>query len=215
MFKVFISHSRHDKGYCDAFDSACSRVGLQSFRSEFEDIEKPAGKTIKNKINKSSAVFLLLGKKLRERQNTVLDNPKHADWLFTQNWIAFEIGIAAHKGIDIWVLSDSTDINFPVPYLNYYYLWEGDLKKPEQRHIYQILKAYKESRGPKFDDPVEFTCPNPECKSNYNIPQPFSKGFRIRCPSCLKILEFSEGWLLNKNYPFQDHVRIIEEKTKH
>jgi len=40
MVQVFISHSKYDKEFCGRFDSACARVGLESFRSEFEDIEK-------------------------------------------------------------------------------------------------------------------------------------------------------------------------------
>jgi len=168
MFKVFISHSRHDKEYCNAFDSACTRVGLKSFRSEFENIERPPWKTIKNEINKSSALFLLLGKKLRERQRSVLvDTPEYTDWLFTQNWIAYEIGVASQRGIDIWVLSDSVDINSPVLYLNNYYLWEGDLEKPEQREILKILQGYSEYRRLKFDKKTSFTCQNPECKATY------------------------------------------------
>jgi hypothetical protein len=86
MFSVFISHSRYDKDYCNSFDNACARVGLKSFRSEFENIQKPAWRTIKNEINKSNALFLLIGKKLRERQRSVLvDTPEYTDWLFTQN----------------------------------------------------------------------------------------------------------------------------------
>jgi hypothetical protein len=46
MPKIFVSHSRHDGEFCNRFDSACSHVGLARFRSEFEDIEKPAWKTI-------------------------------------------------------------------------------------------------------------------------------------------------------------------------
>jgi hypothetical protein len=215
MFKAFISHSRHDKDFCNAFDNACASVGLARFRSEFEDIEKPAWKTINREIKKSNALFVLIGEQLRKRQsNSLINNPKYTDWLFTQNWISYEIGFASQRRIDVWVVSDSPDINFPVIYLNNYYLWEGNLEKPEQRDICQILKAYSESRGIKFDNSVKFTCPNPECKASYNIPQVFPKGYRIRCPTCLRILEFSDGWLLSKNYPFQDHVRIIEEKNK-
>jgi hypothetical protein len=86
MFQTFISHSKYDKEFCNAFDSACASVGLKRFRSEFENIERPPWKTIKKEINKSNALFLLLGKKLGERQRSVLvDTPEYTDWLFTQN----------------------------------------------------------------------------------------------------------------------------------
>ena len=213
-FKAFISHSRYDKEFCNAFDNACSSVGLERFRSEFMDIEKPAWKTINKEIAKCNVLFLLIGEQLRKRQSCDVSSRRYTDWLFTQNWISYEIGVASQCNTDVWVISDSPDINFPANYLNYYYLWEGHLEKPEQRQIYPYLKAYKDSIRARFDKSVKFTCPNPNCRVSYSIPQALSKGFQIRCPSCLRILDFSEGWLLNNNFPFQDHVRIIEEKTK-
>lgn len=198
MFQAFISHSKYDKDFCNAFDNACASVGLERFRSEFEEIEKPSWKTINREIKKSNVLFVLIGEELRNRQrNCLIDNPEYTDWLFTQNWISYEIGVASQRHIDVWVVSDSAEINFPVIYLNSYYLWEGHLEKPEQRHICSFLRSYKESRGLWFDKSMKFTCSNSECKVSYNIPQPLPKGFRIRCPSCLKINEFENGWLLN------------------
>lgn len=96
MFQAFISHSKYDKDFCNAFDNACSRVGLESLRSEFEDIEKPSWKTINQEIKKSNALFVLIGKELRNRQrNCLIDTPEYTDWLFTQNWISYEIGVAS------------------------------------------------------------------------------------------------------------------------
>jgi hypothetical protein len=83
-----------------------------------------------------------------------------------------------------------------VLYLNNYYLWEGDLEKPEQREILNVLKCYSEYRRLKFDKKTSFTCQNPECRATYNIHQALPKGYKIRCPSCLRITNFPEGWLL-------------------
>jgi hypothetical protein len=210
--RAFISHSRYDKKFLNSFDNACSEIGLKRFRSEFSDIEKPAWKTINREIKKSNVLFLLIGEELRKRQRENLtNNPQYTDWLFTQNWISYEIGVASQNHIDIWVISDSPDINFPVYYLKNYYLWNGDLTKPQDREICRYLKCYKESQGAKFPKSCKFTCPNPNCKASYNIPESFSKGMRIRCPTCLSILEFSEGWLLAENYPFQKYVKVIQE----
>ena len=153
-----------------------------------------------------------LGKELRNRQRRRRrDSIKYTNWLFTQNWISYEIGVASQRAKDVWVLSDSADINFPIPYLNNYYLWEGHLENPDQRQICRS-KAYAESKGVKFDKTVKFA-------QILNVESVtislkfFQKDSEINA-SCLRILEFSDGWLLNKNYPIQDHVRIIEEKTK-
>lgn len=44
------------------------------------------------------------------------------NWKHTQNWIAYEIGIASERLKDVWVLCDDVEINFPVPCLNNYAL---------------------------------------------------------------------------------------------
>lgn len=76
----------------------CSRVGIKSFRSEFEKIEAPTYYTIREEIKKSWAVFLLIGEKLAEYQQ---DSTRHDWWKHIQNWIAFEIGVACAFDIDV------------------------------------------------------------------------------------------------------------------
>ncbi len=99
--------------YCNSFDSACARAGLQSFRSEFENIETPTWKTIKRELNQPSALFLFIGKKFTEIQRSLTVNtPEYASWALTQNWIACEIGVAAQTGIEVWVLCEDPDIYF-------------------------------------------------------------------------------------------------------
>ena len=60
--QVFVSHTQKDVEFLDIFDRACARVGIKAFRSEFENIELPAWKTIRNEIRKSRVLFLLVGK---------------------------------------------------------------------------------------------------------------------------------------------------------
>jgi ribosomal protein S27E len=197
MFQVFISHSKYDEEFCNAFDSACASVGLKRFRSEFENIEKPAWKTIKGEIKKSNALFLLVGKELAKRQSSCLVNsPENTDWLFTQNWISYEIGVASQRGIDVWVLCDPIDINFPVPYLNCYDPWGIHLKHPESRNfILTILNAYQNARRVEFDKRFIFKCA--DCGAAYNIFSRLEKEFKLRCPTCLKMQTFPNGWLLD------------------
>jgi hypothetical protein len=208
MPKIFISHSKHDKEYCDSFDLACARAGLQSFRSEFENIETPPWKTIKREINQSSALFLLIGKKFTEIQRSLtINTPEYMSWVFTQNWIAYEIGVAAQKGIEVWVLCENPDIYFPVPYLTNLYFWEGNLANPNQRELVIFLKVYSKNNLIIFDKKTKYTCSNPNCKATYNIIQSLAKGIKLKCPSCLRVIEFPDGFNL---YP-EDKRSILKK----
>ena|SRR5919108_1983276 len=64
---------------------------------------------IKDKIQKSKALFLILTKNIVKNQHT-------------QNWVAFEIGIASacNPMISVFVFREE-NIDFPVPYLNHYF----------------------------------------------------------------------------------------------
>ena len=196
--KVFISHSRLDKNYCDSFQSACNDAGLLSFRSEFENIEKPPWKTLKREISQSPVLFLLIGKEFTKIQKSLtINTPECNRWMATQNWIAYEIGVSAQKGIEVWVLCENPDIYFPVPYFTNLYFWEGNLADPKQRELIFFLKTYKENKYIMFDKRMRHTCSNPNCKITYNIIQTLAKGVKIKCPSCLRITEFPEGFNLN------------------
>jgi hypothetical protein len=113
--QVFLSHTKLDKIFCDRFDNICANVGLARFRSDFADIKQPSWSTIKEELKKSRALFLLVGHELVRQQ--AAPGP---DWKYTQNWISYEVGLAHACDIDVWVVSDSVAINFPVPYFNNY-----------------------------------------------------------------------------------------------
>ena len=194
--KVFISHSRLDKNYCDSFESVCNWARIKSFRSEFENIEKPPWKTLKREISQSPVLFLLIGKEFTKIQkNLTINTPEYQRWMATQNWIAYEIGVSAQKGIEVWVLCEDPDIYFPVPYFANLYFWEGNLA--EQRELIFFLETYSKNRYIMFDKRMRHTCSNPNCRITYNIIQPLAKGAKIKCPSCLRITEFPEGFNLN------------------
>ena len=215
MPKVFISHSKHDKEYCDSFDSACARAGLQSFRSEFENIETPPWKTIKREINQSSALFLLIGKKFTEIQKSLtINTPEYKSWTFTQNWIAYEIGVSAQKGIEVWVLCEDPDIYFPVPYFTNLYFWEGNLADPKQRALIFFLEIYSKNNYIMFDRRMKHTCSNPNCRATYNIIQPLAKGAKLKCPSCLGITEFPEGFNLNTKQDYRILKKLMGARLR-
>src|SRR3989339_89756 len=114
--QIFISHTKKDIRFCDLVDKLFARVSLKAFRSEYEDIKHPEWKTIKDAMNNSTALFLLIRRELVKNQGL-----KISGWEHTQNWIAYEIGLACQLGIDVWAICDDVFINFPMPYINNYF----------------------------------------------------------------------------------------------
>lgn len=64
---------------------------------------------IRNEIKKSKALFLILTKNITKRE-------------YTQNWVAFEIGVAAacDPPVPVFVFKEQK-VDFPVPYVNHYF----------------------------------------------------------------------------------------------
>ncbi len=188
--KVFESHTKLDSEFCDVFDRACARVGIDAFRSEYESIELPAWQTIRNELRQSKALFLLVGKSLIDAQKT-----HSSDWEYTQNWISYEIGIASQLGIDVWVLCDEVKINFPVPYLNNYVPYT--IRKEENfKKFVSVLQDYANGKKYGLDSTDAVTCPWEECSISYNFDATVPKGGKIVCPCCLKPMVFHKGHLI-------------------
>jgi len=184
-----MSHTKRDERFCDVFDRACARVGIRSFRSEFETISPPAWKTIRDQMNRSTAMFLLIGKELvRMQENSSCDPETARSWKHTQNWIAYEIGLACQRRIDVWVLCDNVSINFPVPYFNYYQPFAGDSTLDWLKRIldiYNTVGVIRPSRAMKV------MCPNEHCMIEFALWEiPHSRPFEVPCPQCLRIMKF-------------------------
>lgn len=197
VVQVFASHSQLDVETCDKFDKIAVRVGIKVFRSEYETIDPPAWETIKTEMKRSKALFLLVGPKLVEEQakNTL-------DWKFTQNWIAYEVGLACALGIDVWVVCDNAVINFPVPYLNNYSI--GGLHIGANSFHKSKLQKYLEGETFPLEDKRgrhSLDCPYENCGAKFNFWTEIGKGGSITCPTCLRSIIFSGGWLLPTNKP--------------
>lgn len=190
--KVFESHTKDDIEFCDVFDRACARVGIDAFRSEYETIDPPAWQTIRDELSQSRALFLLIGRALVETQAA-----HTAEWEYTQNWISYEIGIASALDIDIWVLCDGVTINFPVPYFNNYIPYSIRTAR-NFKYIVGVLRHYAE--GHKYDirDEVKVTCLNSDCGITFNLHARVKKGHKVTCPCCLGTMLFPEGHLLEE-----------------
>jgi hypothetical protein len=110
--QIFISHSGKDREIVDAIIRSFDGTGVQPIL--VEDIEwsknhEPNWLWIKNQIVRSRALFVILSKGLIAQEHT-------------QNWVAFEIGVAAgcDPPIPVCVITGE-HVRFPVPYLNHYF----------------------------------------------------------------------------------------------
>lgn len=194
---LFMSHTKLDKKFCDKFDNVVARVGVKVFRSEFETIEPPAWKTIKEQIEASRAVFLLVGKKLVEAQAMSSTSEKmRNEWKHTQNWIAYEVGLACEKGIDVWVMCDGVKINFPVPYLNNYAI-HGIKTKDQFDFARSVLEDYRRGESyPLGMSDRDISCPHQKCKAEFNLHSVILEKGEVVCPTCLRTMVLPKGHLL-------------------
>jgi hypothetical protein len=206
MVQIFVSHTRKDIEFCDKFDRIFAREeNLKAFRSEFETIKPPAWETIKNAINNSAALVLLVGEGLVNNQKALFQD---SNWKFTQNWIAFEIGVACQKGIDVWALCDKgIVINFPMPYITNYVtvgidtklkldFFRDAFKKYEKNNAYKY--PYKEMRADREIWDYSISCPYEDCRIKFNLMQEYTDKNTITCPQCLKL--FSPNGNHPRNY---------------
>lgn len=129
MVHIFVSHSQHDKDIRGSFDAVFARTGVKSKCMEFERISPPAWQEIKNAIFASETVFLLLGPNIQSSAHT-------------QDWIAFEVGLACAFGKEVWVFEQfGSQIQFPIPYLTDYMLYNLE----DQNHfnfVRNIIEGY-------------------------------------------------------------------------
>jgi len=184
--QVFMSHTQYDKKFCDLFDNACANVGMKRFRSEFERISPPHWETIRNEMNRSWAMFLMVGKELVNMQEKSASDPQTArSWKHTEHWIVHEIGEACQLGIDVWVLCDDVDINFPVTYFNNYLPFRFNID-----WLSDILKMYKEyGRQLPVSNPhplYEYICLENQCRMKFKFwGYEQKRPFYVICPKCL------------------------------
>ncbi|HEC64204.1 MAG TPA: hypothetical protein ENI23_02795 [bacterium] len=192
--QIFISHTKRDVRFCDLVDRLFAGVPIGRFRSEYENIRHPEWQTIKRAMNDSIALFLLVGRRLVENQKL-----KNLEWSHTQNWIAYEIGLACQLGIDVWAICDNVVINFPMPYVNNYYPMKlkpftrsrpdlGLKKDPYFVYLKNIIERY--SSGNRFPFPYassqsrELICKY--CGAQFNLHLVVVKPQIIVCPQCLR-----------------------------
>jgi hypothetical protein len=142
----------------------------------------------------------LVGENLVEMQSkTETDSKAKEEWKFTQNWIAFEVGVACQLGIDVWVWCRESNINFPVPYLNNYVV--GGMKRTD-RESFAFARGVFGDYNRKISHPIhcykepDRTLECPHCGAIFNLHSAIPISLEIPCPTCLGKLKFPKGWLL-------------------
>lgn len=172
---VFISHSKDDPRL-DFFHKVFSGLRTKAVWMEFERIEPPAYQSIKNFVNQSNALFILLS-------NPLLSIEKR----HTANWVSFEIGLAANwrsphlipkilqDRIDVYVFEPLEEpVDFAVPYCTFYMLYSdstGDL---------QFLRELIQT-APQHNKGVPTKCPWPNCQVEFWL---LTDVEEFVCPTC-------------------------------
>jgi hypothetical protein len=189
--QIFVSLSKQDKDTNKRFDTVASRENVSLYKAEYETLKTPVWQTVKDALQNSKALFFLVGPKLAE-----IKAKGGNEWGYINGWIGYEVGLALLLNLDVWVICDNgVKINFPVPYINNYSL--GIETKPNGYEA-KVLRSYGE--GAKFEfgynKSRRYYCPNKACGGQYNLHNVLQKGETLVCPSCLKVLNFPNGWQL-------------------
>jgi len=205
---VFISHSKDDPNL-DFFHKIFSELQTRSVWMEFENINPPPSLFIRDSVNKSDALFVLLSKYL-------VDRP------YTNNWVSFEGGLAANRkkanvspeyahsalGLDIWVFEPlDEDISFAVPYCTYHMRYEPTLER--LMWLKDILSG--DTTTGRFGVPL--ICPYKDCKLTFNYLSRFYTD-SLNCPACRRGIHFTKSY---KEFDFdklkKEIIADIRKKT--
>ena len=129
--EAFLSHSSKDEKIVNRTFRICQRTKMKPNIAEFEKIEsgKLSPKEIRDMIDKSDLFFLFLS------ENVIRT-------IYTQNWVNFELGCAyaqkKEKKKFIYVFEPFNQLNFPIPYLDYYILFDPNAE-PHWDYIEEVL----------------------------------------------------------------------------
>lgn len=181
--KIFISHSGKDPKLIKVYRSYFDRTGVKPIFMEYEKWSQSKDEAnwelINRYIKSSEAVFAILSR-------NVVDHPQ------TQNWVAYEIGVASacEPPKPVWVFREE-QIKFPVPYLNHYMPYSMDLNKNYEwwskeyelifkKHYSTVMKSIiEESRN--YTKTTKVQCSN--CKIIFCY---HGTDYEFDCPCCSK-----------------------------
>lgn len=187
MCAVFVSHSKHDVEMVNFFTNITSREGVKNYFMEWEDLnnEYPAKRIsdiIKSRwIENINMVVVLLGPNLA--------NPPNMH--YTQNWVTFEVGVAAGCNKPILVLEEINNItDFPIPYVTDYYQYEINNNEDRKYIVVVLNNIYKiKTNNARVPDGVPVICEHNDCNAKFNLWKRYSNN--INCPVCRRAITIS------------------------
>ena len=181
--EAFISHSRKDKELVNRIYKICSRARIRPNIAEFEEIEegKLNAEDIASMISRSRFFVLFLTRHV-------------IGSIHTQNWVAYEVGYAhgmkttSLLSLDIYVFEPFDQLKFPIPYLDYYTLFNTD-EEPHWEYIENLLSQETKYWSAIFpalwgierltQEGTLITCPG--CNARYTL---LSEVGNFLCPTC-------------------------------
>lgn len=185
--QIFISHSGKDREIVDAIIKSFEGTGVRPLLMEdLQDEVLRDGEAnwqwIRKQIQKSEALFVILSRGLIAREHT-------------QNWVAFEIGVAAgcEPPKPVFAIIGE-NVVFPVPYLNHYFPYSitnkptGFQKESEtlwKGNVDDLMKTYIQDPhlAPKT---IEINCR--ECRTDFYM---HGQDSNFRCPCCNAMIQRS------------------------
>lgn len=134
--KIFVSHSKKDNDIIKFFQGAFSSTNVKAIFEEIEglkDFNEINKEKIRNDIDKSSAVFVLL--------SSNVNNLTH-----TRDWVCWETAIASEKNKDVWIFEPQEQlghISVVTPSLRHYMIYSQT--DDYLRYIIKIIESYDDS----------------------------------------------------------------------
>ena len=184
---IFVSHSKNDKEIIASFDHIFARTGVKSVCMEFENMNSPHWNDIRMAINFSRATFVLLGKNIKCS-------------IYTKNWVAFEVGISCSMDKRVWVFEQQgSPIDFPIPYVTDYMLYEDLERKEVFNYIRTIIEGtgertyFKAVDTPSTKIPTgkNIQCPNCQSTFAFHVVENF-KFDSVNCPLCRQPIKMNK-----------------------
>ena len=166
----------------DWFANIFASTSVIAIRKEFEELGELPWHSITEDIRNpdTHAVFVLLGQSVLGSQ-------------YTLNWIAFEVGVAAGAGKDVWVFEEyNSPVEFPVPYVSHYMRYVRE-DKEHFSYIKSIIEGYLPRFPGQWEENVtrsatEVVCPYDNCRARFFY---HDRENELRCPTCRQSITFN------------------------
>lgn len=190
--EAFLSHSREDKELVNRIYRVCSRARISPNIAEFEEIGRGSltARDIVQMVHRSRLFLLFI-------------TPNMMNSAYTQNWVSFELGCAygaktrpVPEPKDIYVFEPFDQLQFPIPYLDYYILFDPNQDPhwqfiedmfSEERIYWSRLFPLLWGQRPSDQSGIRVICR--DCGSEYTL---LSKVERLLCPTCRREIELGK-----------------------